>query len=57
MIDVSGILIDNSRVILQIVVSLTDNSRSIIYGCNMFIVQATSVDLIKPFMSVIYKCL
>ncbi len=27
---------------LQIVASLTDDSRSVIYNCNMFIVQATT---------------
>jgi hypothetical protein len=30
-----------TRVTLQIVASLTENSRCIIYDCNMFIVQAT----------------
>ena len=30
-----------TRVTLQIVASLTDDSRGIIYNCNMFIVQAT----------------
>ncbi len=34
-------LIDDSRVMLQILASLTDYSRGIIYNCNMFIVQAT----------------
>ncbi len=35
--------IDDSRVMFQIVVSLTDNSRDIIYHYNMFIVQATEL--------------
>ncbi len=34
-------LIDNSRVAICIVASLTDNSRGIIFNWNMFIVQAT----------------
>ncbi len=33
--------IDDSRVTLQIVASLTDNSRGVIYDQNMFVVQAT----------------
>ncbi len=39
--DASKIRIDDSRVMVQIAASLTDNSRGIIYNCNMFIVQAT----------------
>ncbi len=35
------IVIDDSRVTLQIVASLTDNSTGIIYDRNVFIVQAT----------------
>ncbi len=38
--DTSRIVIDNSRVMLQIVVSLTDNSKGVFYNRNMFIVQA-----------------
>ncbi len=41
--DFSTIVIDDSRVKLQIVVSLTDDSRGIIYNHNMFIVQAVHV--------------
>ncbi len=37
----STILIDDFRVMLHIVASLTDDSRGIIYDCNMFIVQST----------------
>jgi hypothetical protein len=37
----SKIIIDNSRVTLKIRASLTDNSRGIIYNCNMFVAQAT----------------
>jgi hypothetical protein len=33
--------IENSRVMIQIVASLTDNSGNVIYDHNMFIVQAT----------------
>ncbi len=32
------IIVDNSRVILQIVASLTDDPRGIFYDCNMFLV-------------------
>jgi hypothetical protein len=39
--DASRIKIDDSRVMLQIVPSLSDNSRGIIYNCNVFIGQAT----------------
>ncbi len=38
----SRIVIDDSRVTLQIVASHTDNSWSVIYDRNMFIVQATA---------------
>ncbi len=41
--DASNIVIDDSRVTLQIVASLTDNSRGVIYYCNVFIVQATGL--------------
>ncbi len=34
-------MIDNSTVTPQIVAPITDDSRGIIYNCNMFIVQAT----------------
>jgi hypothetical protein len=39
-IDATRILIDNSRVMLQIVGSLTDSSGGVIYNRNMFIAQA-----------------
>ena len=39
--DASKIVIDNSRVMLQIVASLTDGFRGIIYDRIMFKVQAT----------------
>ncbi len=35
-----GIIIDDPRVAFAIVPSLTDNSRGVIYDCNVFIVQA-----------------
>jgi len=38
---ISSIVIDNSRVILQFVLSLTLDSRGVIYNPNMFIVQTT----------------
>jgi hypothetical protein len=34
---------------LQIVASLTDNSRAAIYDCNMFITQATSKNKLDRF--------
>jgi len=37
--DTSMIVIDDCRVSLQIVASSTDDSRGIIYNCNMFMVQ------------------
>ena len=39
--DASRIIIDDSRMMLQIVAALNDDPRGIIYDCNMFIVQAT----------------
>ncbi len=39
--DASRIVIDDSRVTLQIVASLTDDSRGIIYDRNVFMVQPT----------------
>jgi hypothetical protein len=43
--DASRIIIDNSRVMIQIVASLTDDSTGNIYDPNIFIAQATVVDL------------
>ncbi len=43
--DVPMIVIDNSRVMLQIVVLLYDDSRGIIYYRNMFKVQATRLNM------------
>ncbi len=45
--DASMIIIDNYRVALQIVASLTDDSRGSIYDHNMFIVQATGSMVVK----------
>ncbi len=42
--DASRIVIDNSRVMLLIVGSLTNNSRGVIYNRNMFKVQATAAE-------------
>ncbi len=39
--DAYRIVIDNSRVMLQIELSLPNDSRGVIYYHNMFIVQAT----------------
>ncbi len=41
--DTTMIVIDDSRVMLQIVASLTKDSRGIIYDQNMFIVEATKL--------------
>ncbi len=41
--DASRIVIDYPRLTLQIVASLTDDSRDIIYNCIMFRVLATDV--------------
>ncbi len=41
--DASRIVIDYPRLTLQIVASLTDDCRGIIYNCIMFIVLATDV--------------
>jgi hypothetical protein len=35
--DASRIVIDDSRAMLQIVASLTDDSGGVIYDCNVFI--------------------
>jgi hypothetical protein len=43
--EASRIVFDDSRVALQIMAPLTDNSRFIIYDHNMFIVQPTLVVL------------
>ncbi len=41
--DASRIVIDNSRMMLQVAVSLTDNSRGVIYNSIVLIVQNTDV--------------
>jgi hypothetical protein len=41
--DAPRIIIDDSWVMVQIVASLTDSARAIIYDHNMFIVQATAL--------------
>ncbi len=55
--DTSMIVIDDSRVMLQIVALLTEDSIGVIYDHNMFIVQVTKLKFKKSFTSVIYKCL
>ena len=47
--DASRIIIDNLGVMLKVVASLTDNSRGMIYNCNMFIVQAPVACTINIF--------
>jgi hypothetical protein len=41
--DASKIIIDESRAMLQIVASLTDDSRGVIYDHNMIIVQTIAL--------------
>ncbi len=48
--DASRIIIDDTRVTLQILASLTDDSRVIIYDYNMLIVQATSIVWLKMLL-------
>ncbi len=43
--DTTMIIIDDSRVMLQIVAPLTEDSRGVIYDQNMFIVQVTKLQL------------
>jgi hypothetical protein len=45
------IVIDESRVVFKILVSLTDDSRGIIYDHNMFIAQTTADGTFKAFYS------
>ncbi len=45
--DASRITIDNFRVMLQIVVSLTDDSGGVIYNHFMFIALATKEAILK----------
>jgi hypothetical protein len=41
--DTSRIIIEDACMMLKIVAFLTDDPRFVIYNCNMFILQATSV--------------
>ncbi len=45
----SGIIIVDSKAVLQIAASLTDNPRSIIYNGNMFVEQATGNNKAKQW--------
>jgi hypothetical protein len=45
----SSIVIDESKMTLQIVASLTNNSRATINDHNMFIVQARGINYVKLF--------
>ncbi len=47
--DASRIIIDDSRVMLQILASLNDDSTDIIYNCNMFIVLTTGENIEQIF--------
>jgi len=43
--DTAKIVVDDYRLMLQIVASITDDSRGVIYNCKMFIVQTTAVEI------------
>jgi hypothetical protein len=43
---------DNSRVVNKLEASLTDDARVVIYDRQMFIVQATGVNVRKPLLFV-----
>jgi hypothetical protein len=45
--DASRIVIDESRLMLQIVASLTDDSKGVIYNYSMFIIQVTGSNVTK----------
>jgi hypothetical protein len=49
--DASRIIIDDSRVMLQIVASLTDNSWSVINNHNMFMVLAKGLMFVVKYCS------
>jgi hypothetical protein len=51
--DTERSMIDESRVTLQIVASLTDDSRGVIYNCNIFLYRpllAQKVKHLKEFL-------
>ncbi len=52
--DASRNVIDDSRVMLEIVAQLTDNSRGIIYNRNMFIEPV--IDTWERFYTDFYDC-
>jgi hypothetical protein len=51
--DASRIVIDDSIVMLQIVASLTDSSKGIVYYRNMFIPQAPGLKIKMHFFFII----
>ncbi len=53
--DISEIGIDDSRVTLQIVASLTDDSWGIIYDCKPFIVQAPGGNFMNILIVLTYS--
>jgi hypothetical protein len=50
----TGFAIDNARVMLQNVSSLTDNSRGIIYNCNIFKVKTTGIPVLTELQTYIH---
>jgi hypothetical protein len=55
--DISGIIFDDSIVILQILASLTDEFKGVIYKRNMLIAWATRCNIINLFTNVITETL
>ncbi len=49
--DASRIVIDDSRVMLQMVPSVTDNSRVVMYDHNIFIVHAIELSVLFNIFS------
>jgi hypothetical protein len=53
----SGIIFDNSIVMLQILASLTDEFIDVIYKRNVFIPRATRCNIINLFTNIISEIL
>jgi hypothetical protein len=47
------IINNDSRVVNKLETSLTDDARVVIYGCHMFIVQATRVNVMPKFFNLV----
>ncbi len=55
--DVTRILIDDARVMLQIVASLIDDSRAINYDRNMFMVQVSEIECLLHQLQILSQVL